>query len=300
MSEENFSESPSGPTPSSESLYPGSRHSLPVRRPSFDFDAVVPKHWIGDNALATHVFNGLQLLFPAGERFFIRSVKAALPQVEDEGLRVQARGFVAQEAMHTREHEQWNLRLEAQGYRIEPHLRRFASMLRFIARYTPNSLQLALTAGAEHYTALLGTIALTQPIMREHMHPVMEQLIVWHACEEVEHKAVAFDVMQASGIGYAMRILGYLLSTVMLVGWTVAGTRMLLKQDGLSRREVKALGQALPRQNEAAVRRKIGAGFRAYFRRDFHPNESDELVVARRELASVGLDLVVSPDPVRA
>jgi len=123
---------------------------------------------------------------------------------------------------------------------------------------------------------------------------------VWHACEEVEHKAVAFDVMQASGIGYATRILGYLLSTVLLVGWTIAGTRMLLKQDGLSRREVKALGQALPRQNEAVVRRKIGAGFRAYFRRDFHPNESDELVVARRELASVGLDPMVSPDPAGA
>jgi predicted metal-dependent hydrolase len=295
MSETSTPDPGRNPVCQAESLYRGSRHRLPVRRPNFAFDDSIPRHWIADNALATHIFNGLQMLFPAGERFFIRSVKAVLAEVEDQSLCEQARAFSIQEAMHTREHEHWNLQLEAQGYRFRPFLKRFERMLGLLSRYTPKSLQLAITAGTEHYTALLGTIALTQPILRDQMHPLMEQLIVWHACEEVEHKAVAFDVMQAVGIGYPTRILGYLLATAMLLTWSISGTRLLLRQDGLSRRDVRALAEALPHKNGARLRAALGAGFRTYFRRDFHPNESDGLLVARRELAAVGLDPISDP-----
>ncbi|MFQ5699974.1 MAG: metal-dependent hydrolase [Myxococcota bacterium] len=273
-----------------EQLYPGSRHSLPVRRPHFPFDASIPKHWAGGNAVASHAFNGLQLCFPAGERFFIQSVKDLLPYVDDEALRRQARSFLGQEAMHTREHLRFNEILKAQGYRLEPFLGPFEKLIRFCGRRLPAKLRIAMTAGAEHYTAMLGTLALTRPVMRDQMHPTVAQLIVWHACEEVEHKAVAFDVMQAVGVGYPRRILGYLIITAVLVSSAILSTRMLLRQDGLSRREISALTKQLPGSRVSSIRREIRQGFRAYFRRDFHPNQQGDLGAARSELAKVGVD----------
>ena len=38
-------------------------------------DAEVPRWWLYGNPVMTHMANGLNLLFPPGERFFIRSVK---------------------------------------------------------------------------------------------------------------------------------------------------------------------------------------------------------------------------------
>ena len=43
-----------------------STHSIPVRKPNLEFDASIPRHWIGDNIVATHFFNGLNLVFPDG------------------------------------------------------------------------------------------------------------------------------------------------------------------------------------------------------------------------------------------
>jgi len=69
-----------------EQLYPGSRHSLPVRRPQLPFDTAIPRHWAGGNAVASRAFNGLQVCFPQGERFFLRSVKDLLSRISDVGL----------------------------------------------------------------------------------------------------------------------------------------------------------------------------------------------------------------------
>ncbi|MCA9604071.1 MAG: metal-dependent hydrolase, partial [Myxococcales bacterium] len=55
-----------------------------VRKMDFPFaDADVPRWWFHDNPLVTHGANGLNLLFPEGERFFIRSVKHYMDRIED-------------------------------------------------------------------------------------------------------------------------------------------------------------------------------------------------------------------------
>ena len=51
--------------------------AAPVR-----FDAPIPAHWFGGIAVATHIVNGVNLLFPAGERFFVRSVRHYLDQIK--------------------------------------------------------------------------------------------------------------------------------------------------------------------------------------------------------------------------
>ena len=271
---------------------PGSRHEIAVRRPDFPFDSAIPAHWLAANAVATHVFNGLNLVFPDGERFFIDAVRARMDRIEDPELRRQIRGFFGQEGRHAHEHERYFETLEAQGYEIESFLRRFRAFARWTTRWLPAPLRLSMTAGAEHYTATLGALALEDDFV-EQAHPVMRDLIVWHATEEIEHKAVAYDVLQATHPSLLLRWTGFALATLSLVGWTVAGTRMLIRQDltagRLTREELRAMRSALRERQQRGTSR-LRQRLRDYLRRDFHPNQVDDLALARERLAALGLE----------
>jgi hypothetical protein len=59
--------------------------------------ADVPKHWFAGLAVPTQISNGVNLLFPAGERFFVRSVYHYLERIEDPALRAAIKGFGGQE-----------------------------------------------------------------------------------------------------------------------------------------------------------------------------------------------------------
>jgi predicted metal-dependent hydrolase len=271
----------------SPTLTRGSRHSITVRRPDLPFAADIPRHWADGNAVASHIFNALNLTFPEGERFFIRAVNDCVAEIEDPALAQQARAFAGQEAVHGREHERYFDVLRAQGYRIDRFVRRFGRFIALMNRM-PRSLRLAMTAGAEHYTATLGHFAISNPETRK-FHPTMQALIVWHAVEEVEHKAVAYDVMQAAGISYFTRILGYGLATFTLLGWAAIGCRMLVRQDGITRSEAKLLRQQLEAKVDPALIEHTRRQLRAYFRRDFHPNDVDDYDLAHARLAEIDL-----------
>jgi hypothetical protein len=64
---------------------------------------------------------------------------------------------------------------------------------------------------------------------------------------------------------------------------------MLLRQDGLRRRDVAALRRELERQGDPALAALARRRILAYLRRDFHPNDVDDLAFARERLAQVGL-----------
>lgn len=264
-----------------------SDHDIPLRKPNLEFDASIPRHWMNGNAFETHFFNGLNLVFPDGERFFVKAVHDHLEQITDPVLLRQAKQFAAQEGQHANQHEKYFDCLRAQGYRIDTYLDRFHRFVRWTNARVPAALRLAMTAGAEHYTAVLGADAIEEFDLLADTDPTMRKLIVWHATEEIEHKAVAFDVLRATHPSYLLRIAGFLLATVALFGWAFAGTRMLVKQDRISRREFEAQRRVAMARDDGRGLRRIRAGVRAYFRRDFHPNQQDHLALARRRLAEL-------------
>lgn len=262
-------------------------HDIPVRKPNFEFDDSIGRHWMNDNMFATHFFNGLNLIFPDGERFFVKSVHDHLDRISDPVLREQARGFAGQEGQHANQHEKYFDRLRAQGYEIDTFLRRFHTFFRLTNRWLPAPLRLSITAGAEHYTAIFGAGAIEDFELFEQAHPIMRKLIIWHATEEIEHKAVAFDVLQATHPSYLLRMAGFFIATIALFAWSAAGTRMLIRQDGLPRHVVKEHRRlAFDRAGDRAVSR-FRTGIRAYLRRNFHPNESDHLELAHQRLAEL-------------
>jgi predicted metal-dependent hydrolase len=258
------------------------------RSPDLDFDASVPRHWFGNNVVGTHVANGVNLLFPAGERFFVRSVNRYLGEVSDPLLRAQVKGFFAQEGRHAHEHERVFRMLEAQGYEIEPFLRAYERIAYgVIEKIAPPSLALATTAACEHFTAILAEGALRERLL-DLAHPTMRALLLWHAAEEIEHRAVAFDVLKRVHPSYALRIAGLALAATCLGGFWVAATLTLLWQErGLAQGRLRndfRVARSRARKRSVFVR-----GIRAYLVPGFHPLDNPIDSLAESYLASVHL-----------
>jgi predicted metal-dependent hydrolase len=188
----------------------GFSQNLGFRRRDIDFsmDAPVPVHWLDGHCHLTRFYDAMSIMFPEGERAFIESVKLFRDRIgDDEALRLAAKEFIAQEALHTREHARYNRRLAEQGAPVATLERRVAGQQAFARRYLPASVRLAITACLEHFTAMFADCFLREPSNLAGAHPLMADLWIWHAVEETEHKAVAFDVFNAAVPGPIRRYL---------------------------------------------------------------------------------------------
>ncbi|MBL8600884.1 MAG: metal-dependent hydrolase [Myxococcales bacterium] len=258
------------------------------RSPDFVFDAV-PPHWMGGSPFATQLINGVNLLFPAGERFFVRSVRRYLDQVEPE-LAAQARGFFGQEGRHARAHEDFFEALTRQGYPIASFLSWYERMAyKHVEPAASPVLRLAVTAALEHYTAIMAEGALRDGFLDAHAHEAVRDLLKWHACEEIEHKAVAFDVLQRVDPRYRTRVAGMALGTLLLLSfWAVATGTLLLHDRRQGVRKFFRLGNTMPLKG--LVTEVFYAGIRDYLRRDFHPDQRDNQQLARDYLVAAGFE----------
>ena len=93
-------------------------HDLTIRRLHVDLAQPFARHWCGGDAFRTAFCNALSMSFPAGEQFFIDSVRAGmavLPATTKARFEAEARGFIGQEATHRRIHDLFNAHLARQG-----------------------------------------------------------------------------------------------------------------------------------------------------------------------------------------
>lgn len=268
--------------------------TIRVRKMDFPFaEADIPRAWLHGNLVLTNIANGLNLLFPAGERFFIRSVKHYLDRIEDPVLQARVKAFFGQEGRHGYEHERYNRILEKQGYDVSRFLNLYERVAFGIFEPAlPPILRLSTTVALEHFTATLAQSALTTPFL-DGAHPLMAQLLRWHAAEEIEHKSVAFDVLKTVDPRYSVRIAGLVVALGQLLGWWVVASTMLAMQHDLSREERKRLRAEAERvraANEANERFQLfKRAVIEYLRPSFHPDDRDDYHLARRYLESVGV-----------
>ena len=261
--------------------------SIPTpRKLDVDF-TTVPRHWCAENAVATAISNGINILFPHGERFFVRSVKHYLDQIEDPHLREQVRAFFKQEGHHASAHDDFNAIMREQGFSIDAFLERYRRITNWLESKMPAKLNLAGTAAAEHYTAILAEGSFTRGVL-DNVHPAMKQLLAWHAAEEIEHKAVAYDVLQTVDDSYALRIAGLIYATATLSMFWAWGTAMLVRQEKLGLRGILRELRKL-RQDDPIIRRVFIAGIKQYIRRDFHPRNNANEHLAAAWFAAHGL-----------
>jgi hypothetical protein len=214
-------------------------HAAIVPREHLDFqlDGDIPKYWMGGDPFKTRFFDAMSTLFPVGEKFFITSVREFRDQVTDPKLRQEVKDFTRQEAQHSMVHRQYNDRLKAQGVDIDAITARLEEELMVEASKMLSPTQrLSVTAALEHLTAMMCTCFFERRDLLEASDPRVRAMYAWHAIEEVEHKAVAFDVLtKVAKAGYFQRNLSMFLVTF---GFplTVAGIlNHMLQVDGFSR-----------------------------------------------------------------
>ena len=262
------------------------RMAIPIPRdPAIELSSV-PRHWLANNAAATAISNGINLLFPIGERFFVRSVHRFLDRIEDAELRAQVKAFFKQEGHHARKHDEFNEVLRAQGFEIDRFLGRYERISRWIEDRVPAKLNLAGTAAAEHFTAILADGAFSRGIL-DSLDPRMQTLLAWHAAEEIEHKAVAFDVLRTIDDSYALRIAGLAYATIMLGAFWFWASAMLLRQEGLGARGTR--DELRKMRRDPIIQRVFVRGIKQYLRRDFHPGDNANEHLAREWFAAHGL-----------
>jgi uncharacterized protein len=151
--------------------------------------------WHGGDPIATAFFNALSASFPQGETFFIETVRRYRDQTSGV-LREQIDAFIKQEALHTREHVAFNKLIKSAGYdtaTMDAETRRRIDK----ARTRDPLVQLAITVALEHFTAIMAHALLTETKPMPGAPDEVLRLWQWHAIEEIEHKAVAFDTFMA-------------------------------------------------------------------------------------------------------
>ena len=250
-------------------------HPIEIRNLRFNLETDVPKHWHDGGRGVTLFFDNLSTLFPEGERFFIASIRAHLSEVTDPELRAAVRLFCGQEAMHGREHERMNAMIDAHGYPAAELDARLKVLLGAVQKTFPKRWQLAATCALEHYTALLGDLILSNPEILADAHPEMRRLWNWHAAEESEHKAVAFDVYQAAGGNAPER--GFVMVVATVIFWAVLFDQQvrLMHADGIatSPKEWVKLGRFM--FGKPARLQRLTAPLLDFFRPSFHPWDHD-------------------------
>jgi predicted metal-dependent hydrolase len=215
----------------------------PTHRRKVEFDwSNTPLHWVPGDPFTTHMINVLHLLLPTGERWFIEAVKDAEPLVTDPEIKAAIKPFVQQESWHALAHTMVLRHLADQGIDTSAYIDRLDRWLSALSdrhERWPNRLRrwwlyrhLADTAALEHFTAVLGQwVIQTHGLDYAGADPTMLDLLRWHACEEVEHRSVVFDIYQHVCGSYLLRALSMLLTAPQFVFWWLAGARYLMRHD---------------------------------------------------------------------
>ena len=244
-----------------------------------DRNASTARWWHGGDPVATAFFNALSAAFPQGETFFIEAVRRFRDRTDGK-LQEQIAAFVQQEAAHTREHVVFNRLIKGAGYEtstMDAQTRRRLD----VARSRHPVVQLAITVALEHFTAIMAHALLTDRNPLPGAPPEVLRLWQWHAIEEVEHKAVAYDTFLAVTCDlsparrWALRC--HVMLLLSLQFWYSNFQRMadFFRQDGMNTprtwwRVMKYLWFT------PGMMRKIFLPYLSFYRPGFHPWDHDD------------------------
>jgi len=252
----------------------------PIRR---DLDFNIPEQlspadvgtWHKQGRHVSHFFNALSVFFPEGERFFIHSLRNYRDQITDPKLQRDILGFIGQEAMHGREHVDFNNLMDSAGLPASRLDKFIGKLLSGLKKVLPNSMQLAVTLALEHFTAMMADHVLRDAKVLDDSNPRMAALWRWHALEETEHKAVAYDVFMSMRKG---PVSGYLLRCTMMVLTSLSFwlnalrnlVRMVHRDGGLG--DLRGWGRlARFLFTSPGLFSKMFRPYMAYFKPGFHP-----------------------------
>ena len=256
---------------------------VPRKGPDFGLDGDIPKYWLDGDAFKTRFFDAMSLTFPEGERFFIHCVRDFRDQITDPTLAAQVKDFIYQEGQHGMVHTRYNYRLKEQGIDVDGHLEFQKHLMfevfrgRFSRKFT-----LGQTAAAEHLTALMAHGFFSSGIM-EKADPRIRAMYAWHACEEIEHKAVAYDVLKkVAKASYFTRVFSFMFTTFSFPFHVFMIMNNMFKVDDLKNRWRVWLKGLWWLYGWGGLYPRLMPHYLAYFLPGFHPWKFGDMEIYRR------------------
>jgi hypothetical protein len=278
------------PTPADLSITPRDRR--------FGRGVPLNRLWHGGRVEATAIYNALSTTFPAGEAFFVESVRefrdGAPPRLAEE-----IKAFTTQEAIHSREHDAFNKRAANAGYDLSKLEAQIDKRLA-VTRGKPPIVSLAATMALEHFTAILAHQLLANPRHLAGADREAADLWRWHAVEEIEHKGVAYDTWLHATRDWPrfkrwkVKAKVMLLITRNFVVDRTAGALELMRQDRVTGLDAwrRLLWYLWVRPG---MFRKIAGAWLKFFLPGFHPWDEDD----RHLLAAYDAGARDAPEPKR-
>ena len=247
------------------------------RKVSFPFTAIKNKYFFNGNSIKTCFLAGLSSTFPPGESEFIESVRNYRDKIDNPNLAKQVKGFIGQEGHHSHQHKKINQALFDLGFDAPALETQMSKIIEKRVKSLNPKTRLAITVCMEHLTAILAEYILETPEVFDGLEEPARQLMFWHAVEEIEHKAVAFDVyMECEGdrallqkvMKFAIKIFFWRMFTFTL--------KLLWQNKKIpSWSEIKEFKQFL--YGEIGLITQLKAPFRTFAEPDFHPWQTNSL-----------------------
>mgnify|MGYP000038257013 CR=1 FL=1 len=251
--------------------------AIKPRHMQFDTQSMdMPQFAIEDNSLISTFFYALSAMFPEGERFFIHSVRHYQKSISDPDMIANIKGFIGQEAHHGRCHDDLNDEIEKLGIPMTMISNSMSARVHMLKNRFGPERQLALTVAMEHFTASLAEFILENPEVLNQAPKTFRQMMLWHSVEEIEHKAVAFDVYRQQVNNEWMR------RRVMVVAMMSLFSRITMFQIRIlwQTKHMPSISEWLGATRffwgKKGILRANFQGLKKFFQRDFHPNDIDQ------------------------
>lgn len=273
---------------------------ITAREVNIDFESALKNNpdWHSNDRVISHFFSAMQATFPEGERFFIDAARDVRDSHKDKlspELKKQIQLFIQQEALHGKAHDGWCQALINLGYDKLVDFDQELKDLRIEAKEkVPAMVRLSITAAVEHYTASLAHLFLRKSELLEGASKPFKYIMVYHSLEEVEHKAVCYDLYKEANGGYFLRMFGLALATVDIAYQARKRHIYLLKKDKLWNFSNRLKAWKFVWGWDGIVMNLVPYSLR-YVKPSFHPWDTDEREsldrLYKQDLAEVGLSV---------
>ncbi len=270
------------------------RVKVTPRKFSGEFPDDVPRFWFRGNPILTNMLNTYTVLVPDNEHYYMRNIRIASDRIRNEKLKKTIRDFIRQEGQHGIAHKRFWKNLSSQGLKYQGFLRLTDALsYRFLESVFPLSVQLAVIAAVEHINAYMGHIFIQGDLLRD-ADSRKRLLFSWHFAEEIEHKAVAYDVFQTVSGNYLLRVAGMMLTAPVFYFFSLMGTVYFSWQWGklFSMKSWAGWFAFLFLREKVAF--KSLYMLLLYFKPGFHPNEIADYDLARSVFESEAFKAVSS------
>lgn len=167
---------------------------LIVRKLPFDFEGV-PFNWLPGNVPFGMMMNAVTFQVIGFEHYMCKAMRDAEKFITDPAILAEARAFNAQEMVHSQAHKKHIKALLDRYPGLQDVLD--GSVARYDELYRTEDLHfhLAYAANIEAtFTPLFGTIIEHREALFKGGDPRITALMLWHFCEEIEHRSSALMI----------------------------------------------------------------------------------------------------------